>query len=328
MVMMKRNLLKAIILCIVGLSLLLPGIIPIVQSDDLTSIVIQPSSTQVGMSQKFTLGVYCTPAESMKSFECRFSFDPSLLSVIDVREGDMFDGFETFFNKGTIDNGNGGVTMIYGLILGIGNVSDPGNLVYVDFEALQDLGVTSVTLSNVGVTNEVEYLPITVSHGSVEVLAMLPTIEEVTISFSDPLDTDPSYGWYKVQGLINDDDIDTAFLVVTRPDGMVSNLSMNQLTSTTFSLNIPSYGHGTYRYHLFVMDAQGYHVSSGEYTFVIPPNWDVNNDGYASVLDFIHISNKMGQMGPAGWVRADVNNNGLVSLADLMRVSPYYHQYW
>jgi hypothetical protein len=326
-IQVKRK--QVIFICAMTMMLFLSGFIPMVQSDDEYSMIsVSPGSIQVGTMQTFTVGIQCTPAAPMKSFECRISYDPDLLTVTDIREGDIFQGFDTFFNKGTINNNNGVVTMIYGLILGVGNVTDPGTLVYVDFQAKEALGQTSIHLSNVGITDEEQYLPVTTTDGSCEVLAMLPTIQDVSIEFSDPLDTNPLYGWYQISCDIDDDDIDASYLEVVRPDGTIINESMNQISSSTFSYQLTTFGHGTYQYHVYVVDAQGYTASSSTYSFIIPPNWDVNMDGYASVLDFTCISNKLGSHGPGGFIREDVNNNGLVSISDIVGVSNYYHQYW
>jgi hypothetical protein len=264
----------------------------------------------------------------MKAFEFEISYDPTLLKVINVREGNIFDRYETFFNNGTINNKNGEITMIYGLVLGEGNVTSPGTLVWVDFESKQTIGQSPITLSNVGVTNENTYLPISFSHGTVEIQGMLPLIKNISIDFSNALDTDPLFGWYRVECLIDDDNLDKVFLDITLPDGSVVNTSMSQLSDELFMGNVSCKGHGIYSYHLYVVDTSGNSVSSNVFSFVIPPNWDVNCDGVASVLDFTHISNKIGVFGNPGWIREDVNNNGIVSLSDLVMVATYYNQVW
>jgi len=162
-----------------GVLLFISCLMPIVYSDDEpTSVSIEPVRSVVGTSESFTIGVYCNPMIPIKSFECCISFDPSLLSVTDVREGTIFDGFETFFNDGSIDNTNGEINLIYGLIMGTGNVIDPGYLVWIDFQSEQNTGQSAIMLSNVGITNETMYIPITISNGFVDIQDAIPLPEK------------------------------------------------------------------------------------------------------------------------------------------------------
>jgi hypothetical protein len=70
------------------------------------------------------------------------------------------------------------------------------------------------------------------------------------------------------------------------------------------------------------------------------PNWDVNVDHKASVLDLTAIGGYWGQTGPLtgdqpplpqyvrGWVRADVNFDGRISVLDLTTVGGHWGQTW
>jgi uncharacterized repeat protein (TIGR02543 family) len=53
------------------------------------------------------------------------------------------------------------------LIVGAGSVSAPGSLVTISFTAKLASGTSAIGLSNVGVTNATEYVPITVTNGTV-----------------------------------------------------------------------------------------------------------------------------------------------------------------
>ncbi|MFA5102307.1 MAG: putative glycoside hydrolase, partial [Candidatus Thermoplasmatota archaeon] len=59
-------------------------------------------------------------------------------------------------------------------------------------------------------------------------------------------------------------------------------------------------------------------------TSAAPPDWDVNNDGVCNLIDFIKISNRMGQSGTPGWIREDVDKNGHIEILDLVPVSNNY----
>jgi hypothetical protein len=54
------------------------------------------------------------------------------------------------------------------------------------------------------------------------------------------------------------------------------------------------------------------------------PDWDVNCDGICNLIDFIKISNHIGQNGAPGWIREDVDKNGQIQFLDLLPVSNNY----
>jgi hypothetical protein len=141
-----------------------------VTADDFeTTVCINPSGQTVPLEETFTIGVYCTPDQPIRSFEFKLSFNASLLQINSVTEGDIFDGYVTFFNNGTIDNNAGSIVDVYGLILGSGNVSNNGTLVNISITAKSTIGTSSLNLYGVGVTNDTEYVSIAVNNGSVVV---------------------------------------------------------------------------------------------------------------------------------------------------------------
>ena len=157
---------------------------------DTTTVSINPPSQTVSPGETFTVDVFCVPSQQIKSFELKLSFDPLLLQANSVTEGDIFDGYTTFFNPGTIDNNAGNIVDIYGLILGSGNVSNPGTLVNISLTAKSTIGSSLLNLYDVGVTNETEYVSITVNDGKVG--------EEYvyTSSTTDPDGDQVYYKWY------------------------------------------------------------------------------------------------------------------------------------
>ncbi len=88
---------------------------------------VNPKEKYVKPGDILTVDVNCVPSQSIKAFELVVRFNSSVLQAINVTEGDIFDGYITFFNPGIVDNFNGVISEIYGLILGAGNVSSPGN---------------------------------------------------------------------------------------------------------------------------------------------------------------------------------------------------------
>jgi uncharacterized repeat protein (TIGR02543 family) len=148
-----------------------------VTADNPTLVYVSPASKTVSAGQTFTITIQCTPGQPIKSYELQVSFDPTLLLANSVTEGTIFNGYTTFFNEGTINNTAGTIVNIYGLILGPGLVSNPGSLVSLSFTAELASGTSTIGLSEVGVTNETEYVPITVTNGTV-------TLREFTLSIT------------------------------------------------------------------------------------------------------------------------------------------------
>jgi len=139
-----------------------------------TQVSIFPLSQTVDADDNFTIAVYCSPGQPIKAFELKISYDPSLVSADSVSEGDIFNGYSTFFNSGTIDNYAGRIVNVYGLIIGQGNVTDNGTLVSIEFTADEYSGTSPIEFIDVGtwttVVNESGYVPIDVTNGSVEVI--------------------------------------------------------------------------------------------------------------------------------------------------------------
>jgi hypothetical protein len=145
-----------------------------VSADQITLVIIDPSNQTVSSGETFSIDVKCVPGQPMKSYEFQLLFNPSLIQVNSVTEGDIFDGYTTYFNAGTINNVAGAVIDIYGLIVGDGNVSDSGSFVTISCTALDITGSSVFDLFDVGVTNETAYINISVTDGTVQIDATSP----------------------------------------------------------------------------------------------------------------------------------------------------------
>jgi uncharacterized repeat protein (TIGR02543 family) len=110
-----------------------------------------------------------------------------------VTEGNIFNGYTTFFNAGAINNTVGTIVDIYGLIVGAGLVSTSGSLVSLSFTALLTSGTSTIGLSKVGVTNNTVYVPITVTNGTV---ILREYSLSVTIDGSGSVTKNPSLATY------------------------------------------------------------------------------------------------------------------------------------
>jgi len=164
--MMVFSKLKCCTLKICIILILIFGISTTIVTADTSTINVDPLSRTISTGESFTFNVYCIPGQPIKAFELKLSFDPSLLQINSVTEGDFFNGYETFFNSGTIDNTGGIIDDIYNLIIGPGNVSDPGNFVVVNCTAKDNSGISSLDLYEVGATDEAGFISISVDDGS------------------------------------------------------------------------------------------------------------------------------------------------------------------
>ncbi|MCK5258783.1 MAG: hypothetical protein KAJ69_04625, partial [Thermoplasmatales archaeon] len=166
--MIASNRSKIHALTVIIMLIVIPVVATIVAADEFnTEVNISPSNQAVPPEEIFSVEIYCIPDQSIKSFEFGLSFDASLLEAISVAEGDIFNGYATFFNPGTIDNTAGNINDVFNLILGSGNISNPGTFVTILFTAKINTGTSFLNLNNVEITNETGYVIISVGNGTV-----------------------------------------------------------------------------------------------------------------------------------------------------------------
>jgi PKD repeat protein len=152
-----NTLLKSIIVLLV----LYASTISISSASESTVITILPENQTIYPGNTINISLNCSTQQPIKAFQFDLSFNPKLLQVTKVTEGNFFEGYLTFFNAGTINNDIGMITNIYSLILGLGNVTKTGTFVSVNFTAKSASGNSIFTLLNLNVTNE-EAVPIPV----------------------------------------------------------------------------------------------------------------------------------------------------------------------
>jgi hypothetical protein len=267
----------------------------------------------------------------MESFEFDLDYDPSLIHAVGVTEGDIFAGFTTFFNVGSIDNTAGYLDNVFGLITDEGNVSDAGYLANITFTAQSLADTSPLLLVDVGVTNESAYLSIEVVNGSVTVEAggdvTPPEISSVSMVMSDPADTD--IGWVNISCLVTDNvGVDEVWLNLTYPDLHVANLSMTAGSGDLFYVNASLSVVGSYSYFIWANDTSDNRDVSAVDGFELPPNWDINVDHDCSIVDLVFVAGHFDETGVNGWIREDVNNDGDVSIVDLVLVSGHFDETW
>ena len=132
-----------------------------------SEINVSPDTISIAPNEPFSFNITCSPIQNIKSFELKIRFDPDYIQIDTITEGNIFDGFTTFFNDGTINNNQGTVKGIYNLIIGSGNTSTNGTLVEVSGTALNNFGFIDIELYEVGLTNESSYIPLSYEDGTI-----------------------------------------------------------------------------------------------------------------------------------------------------------------
>jgi hypothetical protein len=158
-----------------------------------------------------------------------------------------------------------------------------------------------------------------------------PEITQINSITSNPLDTNPLFGWVNLSCMVTDNTaVNTVQLLIKNPSDSWNNVTMNLRNINTYyyrSSNAFSQT-GNYTYIIKATDANGNVKLSASYPFLMPPNWDINKDRKCNILDLVLISNVYNTYGSNGWIREDVDNNGEIKVLDLNAVSNVYGDYW
>jgi len=96
------------------------------------------------------VAITITPKEAIAGAQLDMSFDPSMLSIEWVAEGDLFSEYDTYFDQGVIDNTNGTLRNVVSLITTPnGSTTNQGSIAIVAIRAKTIPGETPLNLSNV-----------------------------------------------------------------------------------------------------------------------------------------------------------------------------------
>jgi len=158
---------------------LLPAIFLLIAScataaaDQTTNVTVSPSTQTVNVGSTFTVEVFVSPGTEIAGAQFDLSFDPSILEVINVGEGDLFSGagVGTYFQvmRG-INNQSGKIDDVVSVILGAAGVTSPGTMAVITFRA-KSPGTSTLTLSDVMVGDRSgDPVEISLSDGSVTVV--------------------------------------------------------------------------------------------------------------------------------------------------------------
>ena len=107
------------------------------------------SQTPIHTGDTFILNIDAENVIDFAGWQFDIAFDPALLEVIDVTEGNFLksDGVSTFFQGGSIDNAAGKITQLSAARLSAQGVTGTGTLLQVTFKA-KSVGETELALQN------------------------------------------------------------------------------------------------------------------------------------------------------------------------------------
>jgi len=156
-------------------------------------------------------------------------------------------------------------------------------------------------------------------------------ITDVAILTSEPLDTDPGFGWENMSCTVTSIiGVDEVKLIVTNPIDAVVEYPMQKLFGTdNYYFNITLTDVGEYEYCIWATDIHNNLVTSASMEFYLPHNADIDMDGECYFYDLGAVVALYGTTGPYdGWIREDVDNDGEVYFYDLGAIVSMYGETW
>ena len=138
------------VLLVMALGLLcLPGV---ASAAETTTVTISTPTELIESGEQFSVSITVVPGTAIAGMQFDLHFDPSLVTVDDIKEGDLLEqgGASTFFNSGNIDNQAGTIRGAFGAITSPGEtVSTPGTFATITLTARKQSGSCPLSLSSV-----------------------------------------------------------------------------------------------------------------------------------------------------------------------------------
>jgi hypothetical protein len=120
------------------------------------AVAVVASPQSVGPGQQFTVSLNVQPNNAIAGMQLNLSFDPSLVTVTGVVEGNLLSqgGLTTYFMPGQTNNSAGTVSNIAGVITGAGQtVSTAGTFAAIAMTAKSAAGTSPIRISGAVVGN-------------------------------------------------------------------------------------------------------------------------------------------------------------------------------
>ncbi|AKB25974.1 hypothetical protein MSMTP_2505 [Methanosarcina sp. MTP4] len=166
-------------------------VIDSLKSQDESTVTVTPDDQIVTPNQPFTIDVRIDPSTPIVAAQFDLQFDSLMVRANSVSEGNLLkqDGAGTLFNS-TINNSEGTVTDVYGVIVGKTNVSSEGVFATISMTAGNKTGISELDLSNVRVLDtSITDLPVSIRNASVlvDTAPVLNPIDDKSVSESNTL---------------------------------------------------------------------------------------------------------------------------------------------
>ncbi len=289
------------------------GLIPLnLALADGPTVVGVSAPTGYGPGEQFTVDITVEPGTAIAGMQFNLAFDPAVVTVDSVAEGNLLsqDGASTYFNGGTVDNVAGTISSVAGAITTPGqSVATPETFAVITMTAGSLGGVSALTLSGV-VVGDVNGQGVEISVVSGEVaINRAPVLGQIGGRSSN----EGTLLTFTISA--NDADNDQlSYFTSSLPDGANFNAFFRRLSWT------PRYDQaGVYPVRFEVSDGNLTDYEDVNITIVqLFPNWDVNGDGDANVLDMILVGQRWDESGLTGWILEDTNEDGIVNVLDFI----------
>ena len=112
----------------------------------ITHIDISPNTQFHYAGENITVDITISPSQPVAGVQFDLTFDPTLLTAKEVTYGDIFGSSNYYFQNGTIDNENGSIKNVAGIITGGSSVSSSGVLARIMFTASNETGISYLDL--------------------------------------------------------------------------------------------------------------------------------------------------------------------------------------
>ncbi len=144
-------------------------------------VTVNPASQVIKKGQEITINISIDPVNSpITAAQFNMLFNSSLIEVKNVTEGDLYsqNGADTIFNSGILNNTEGTLINVWGLIITPGaNVTTKGDLATITIYA-KDAGVSLINLTSVIVSDpDSQAAQVNITNGSIT--ASLPPHEYI-----------------------------------------------------------------------------------------------------------------------------------------------------
>lgn len=114
-----------------------------------TQLSVITSSAHVPAGSTLTVNITADPAEPIAGIQFNVAFNSSLLTAVSVTQGDFFEGHDSYFIPGSIDNDTGVITNIAGALTPSGpGITTSGTVAVIEFVAATVEGTATINLTD------------------------------------------------------------------------------------------------------------------------------------------------------------------------------------